>query len=114
MAFFKGSYYELLRVFDPPEDGSAPFRGVRARPIANPEPILEHVVAVGDRVDSLGQHYYANPRDWRRIADANPDVLFPEDLVYDPDADPAALTRDAPIRERLGAVLLVPRRREGR
>jgi hypothetical protein len=114
MAFFKGSYYELLKLFDPPEDGAKPFRGVRARPIAAPEPILEHVVALGDRVDTLGQHYFAQSRDWRRIADANADVLFPEDLVYDREADPGTLTQDAPAAHRLGAVLLVPRRREGR
>ncbi len=114
MAFFKGSYYELLRLFDPPEDGSAPFRGTRPRPIDTPEPVLEHQVSIGDRVDTLGQHYYANPRDWRRIADTNPGILFAEDLVYDLDADPETLPRHAPMRERLGAVILVPRRREGR
>ncbi|MCP5086616.1 MAG: hypothetical protein GY952_07440 [Rhodobacteraceae bacterium] len=110
MAFFKGSYYEKLKVFDPAEDGSTPFRGVRARPIADPEPILEHAVAVNDRLDALAQHYYANPRDWRRMVDCNPFALFPEDLIYDEDTPP----RDQPLTDKLGNVVLVPRRRDGR
>ncbi|MCP5073792.1 MAG: hypothetical protein GY947_10925 [Rhodobacteraceae bacterium] len=110
MAFFKGSYYEKLKVFDETEDGSTSFRGVRARPVADPEPILEHAVAVNDRLDALAQNYYANPRDWRRLADCNPFALFPEDMIYDADTPP----RDAPLTDKLGNVVLVPRRREGR
>ncbi|MCE6953097.1 hypothetical protein LAZ29_19405 [Cereibacter sphaeroides] len=110
MALFKGSYYEGLKPFDPPEDGSAPFRGLRPRPIAAPEPILEHTVAVGDRLDALGQHYYASPRDWRRIADSNPQEIFPEDLVYAPEPPPPGEVQ----REAVGEVVLIPRRREVR
>lgn len=107
MAFFKGSPYETLAPFDPPEDGTPGFRGIRPRPVGTPEPVLEHAVAVADRLDALGQHYYANPRDWRRIADANPEALFAEDLILAP-APPAE-----PATERLGEVVLIPRRREG-
>jgi hypothetical protein len=109
MALFKGSYYETTRAFDLPEDASPPFRGLRPRTLADPEPILEHTVAVGDRLDALGQHYYANPRDWRRLADCNAQAIFAEDLVY-------AATRPPPDQVQapaLGDVLLVPRRREG-
>lgn len=108
MAFFKGSYYQNLPVFDQPE-GSKGFRGVRARPVADPEPVLEHSVSVGDRLDSLGQHYYANPRDWRRLADCNADVIFPDDLLLEQDTPRMG---GAP-RERKGEVILVPRRRKG-
>ena len=108
MAIFKGSSYETTRAFDAPEDGSALFKGLRARSIANPEAILEHRVAVGDRVDALGQHYYANPRDWRRLADCNPDTIFPDDMVADPDNPPLGEV----LQEAVGAVLLVPRRKE--
>jgi hypothetical protein len=109
MALFKSSAYEDVRSFDPPEDGSARFAGLRTRPIADPEPILEHAVAVGDRLDALGQNYYANPRDWRRLADCNPQVIFAEDLVYVPDAPAPGAVQGQP----LGEVILVPRRREG-
>jgi hypothetical protein len=110
VAFFKGSYYEQLQVFDASAAHGSAFRGVRARPIADPEPVLEHAVSMADRLDTLSQHYYANPRDWRRIADCNGDELFPEDLIYEDDPPP----RRTPLQERMGRVLLVPRRREGR
>ncbi|WP_238366289.1 hypothetical protein [Mesobacterium pallidum] len=106
MAFFKGSWYEDLPPFDPPEDGTRGFRGTRARAIPAPQPVLEHGVAVGDRIDQLGQNYYGNPRDWRRLADGNPDVIFPEDLVWDTAEGEVA-------HEKTGETLLVPRRREG-
>lgn len=106
MAFFKGSYYQHLPTFE--GEGSA-FRGVRARPVVPPEPVLEHSIVVADRLDGLAQHYYANPRDWRRLADCNPDVLFPEDLLIARGQTPSADR----LRERLGEVILVPRRREG-
>lgn len=111
MAFFKGSYYQNLPVFESPEDTDQEkaFRGVRARPIADPEPVLEHAVSVGDRLDNLGQHYYANPRDWRRLADCNSDVIFPEDLLLE--RDEPRLGKEP--NERNGEVILVPRRREG-
>lgn len=110
MAFFKGSWYQNLPVFDPPAIASQrAFRGVRARPIADPEPVLEHAISTGDRLDSLGHHYYSNPRDWRRLADCNPEVIFPEDMILHD--DPPALGIQP--RERTGEVLLVPRRREG-
>lgn len=110
MAFFKGSYYETLQIFAASTEGDTVFRGVRARPIADPEPVLEHTVRVADRLDTLSQHYYANPRDWRRMADCNPDDLFPEDMIYETDPPP----REDPLSERVGRVLLVPRRREAR
>ena len=108
MAFFKGSYYENVPTFVD-EDGET-FRGPRARPIATPEAVLEHSIHVGDRLDSLGHHFYANAHDWRRVADCNPQVLFAEDLVIEKAEFPA---KTAPV-QRIGKVVLVPRRREGR
>lgn len=108
MAFFKGSYYQNLPNFEHAE-GVKGFRGARARPVADPEPVLEHSISVGDRLDSLAQNYYANPRDWRRLADCNPDAIFPEDLILE--QDPPTLGTEP--RERKGDAIVVPRRREG-
>ena len=110
MAFFKGSYYENLPSFEEAADSGATFRGPRARPVTAPEPILEHAVHVGDRLGSLGHHFYANARDWRRLADCNPQTLFAEDLIVARAAFPATKAPD----QRVGKVVLVPRRREGR
>lgn len=110
MAFFKGSYYENLPGFDAVDGAKPAFRGVRPRPVANPEPILEHAVATGDRLDRLGHEYYANPRDWRRVADCNAGTLFAEDLLYGPDPNPDA---DDHAQEAMGEPVLIPRRRDG-
>ncbi len=107
MAFLKGSFYETARHFVS-DDGTTAFRGVRARKLEAPEPILEHTVTMRELNDSLAHHYYSDSRGWRRIADANPDAIFFEDLLWSPD----------PVeengRERLGGVVLIPRRKETR
>jgi len=108
MTFFKGSYYENVSIFAPNDKGETVFDGLRARPLDNPEPILEHSVALKERLDSLAHHYYAQSRDWRRLMEANSDVLFPEDLLFKPDP----ISENG--RERLGHVILIPRRREVR
>lgn len=106
--FFKGSFYELTPLFAPDDEGRTVFDGLRARALDRPEPILEHSVALKERLDSLGHHYYADSRAWRRIAETNPDVLFPEDLVWE--SEPIAENG----RERLGHVILIPRRKDPR
>ena len=106
MALFKGSYYENVPLFAPNDKGETIFDGFRARPLGKPEPVLEHSVAIKDRLDSIAHHYYAQSRDWRLIAEANPDALFPEDLLYEPKP------LDENGRERIGHVILIPRRKE--
>lgn len=107
MAFLKNSRYGLLDRFDPLPDGSTPFKGVKPRPIPSATPVLEHSVAMKDRLDQLAQNYYRNPRDWTRLAAANPDEIFAENLIWSPDPPKTNGT------ELAGHVLLVPRRREG-
>ena len=106
MAFFKGSPYEDVPAFAPAEDGALPFKGIRARPLPIPETVLDHSVALGDRLDTVAQNYYAEPRDWRRLAEANPDRFFLEDALYDVEAEDLQLPK-------LGQTLGVPRRRDG-
>lgn len=114
MAFLKGSAYENTPDFAPDDEGKLPFRGIRARRLRNPEAVLEHTVALRDRLDSVSHDYYAESRDWRWLAEANPDVLFPEDLLWDDEAgdadDPKAITG----REKVGRLVIVPRRNEVR
>ncbi len=120
MAFFKGSAYEFTPVFEPTDSGDVVFRGLRARRIRHPDPVLEHTVSLKERLDSVAQDYFAESRDWRWLVEANPDVLFPEDLLwsttgatYDEDhilVDPG--TGEENGRERLGHVIIVPRRSE--
>lgn len=106
MAFFKGSAYENVPLFAPNDEGVTVFRGLQPRPVDHPEPILEHSVALKERLDSVAHYYYAEGRAWRRIADTNPDVLFPEDLLFTP--EPVAEHGS----ERIGHVILIPRRKD--
>jgi hypothetical protein len=73
--FTKRSRYLGSRRFEPKEDGSLPFRGVRARVIGSATPVLEHVLQPGQRLDALRVNYFNDPYLWHRILDANPDLL---------------------------------------
>lgn len=108
MAFFKGSDYETTPLFAPTEFGEVVFRGLRARALRQPEAVLEHTVALGERLDGLAQEYFGQSRAWRWLLEANPDVLFPDDLLWSTDAESAGENG----RERLGDVIIVPRRWE--
>jgi hypothetical protein len=107
MSLFRGSRYADVPLFDPGPDGTLPFKGLRARPVGPSTGVIEHTVAIKERLDQLAHQYYDEPRHWYRIVEANPDVLFPEDLLWDP--EPA----EEHGRERLGAVIVIPKRREG-
>lgn len=108
MAFFKGSYYENILQFASNDKGETVFDGLRARPLSKLEPVLEHSVSLKERLDSIAHHYYADSRDWRRIVETNPDVLFPEDLLFE--HEPV----EENGREKIGHVILIPRRKEVR
>ncbi len=104
MAFLKSSRYGALDRFD----GTSPFQGIRPRPITPATPVLEHTIALKDRLDVLAQNFYRNPRDWTRLAEANTGALFAEDLIWDPEPE------EDDGQERMGSVLLIPRRQEER
>ncbi len=95
--FLKNSRYQEARPFAADEDGRE-ISGVRPRPIGPATGVIEHVIQEGDRLDLLARHYYNDDRLWWRILDANPEFVSGDDLL-------------APGRE--GAVILVPRAREG-
>jgi len=117
MAFFKGSVYEKVRLFEADDSGVFVFRGLRARHVRKPDPVLEHTISLKERLDSLSHEYYSESRDWRWLVEANPDILFPEDLLWiskaDVDeSDPGAADEDPNGKERVGEVIIVPRREE--
>ncbi|TRD16110.1 hypothetical protein [Palleronia caenipelagi] len=101
MVFHKGSRYSAL-----PRFAGDAFKGLKPRTIPAATPVLEHTVALKDRLDALSQNYYRNPRNWTRLSEANPTALFAEDLLWVDEL------REEDGRERLGAVVLIPRREE--
>lgn len=104
MAFLKGSRYATLDRFAAPST----FKGVKPRLIPRATPVLEYTMSMKDRLDALAQNYYRNSRAWVRLSEANPQELFAEDLIWT--SDPVAENG----REKLGEVVLVPRREEER
>lgn len=42
---------------------------------------VNHQVAVGERADTIAYQYYTDATLWWRIADANPEILFWDDLA---------------------------------
>lgn len=106
MTFFKGSRYEKTPLFEPLQTGGFVFKGLRARVVGPAEGKLEHTVVFKDRLDGVGQNYYSDPRGWYRVAEANIDVLFPEDLIFD------ELEPGDEFGAPLGRLVLIPRRKE--
>lgn len=91
------SRYKNSKSFTEDENGERIFEGVRARDIGSPTGVIEHEVQHGDRLDLLARHYYNDDRLWWRIVDANPDIMFPQDLLND---------------ETRGLVILIPKAKD--
>lgn len=79
--FFDGSRYQ--RVADASfVDGQGRKLQLKAtREPASTELALTYQVREGDRLDSLAQKFFHDPRKWWLIADANPDVMTLEELL---------------------------------
>lgn len=76
----KKSRYQKSKAFEPQgEEGT--FAGVRAREVTNLEGVIEHLVTDNDRLDRLAQHYFNDTRLWWRIVDANPELIFSDNLL---------------------------------
>lgn len=41
---------------------------------------VNHQVAVGERIETIAYQYYTDATIWWRIADANPEIMFWDDL----------------------------------
>lgn len=100
--------YSATPAFVWPDPAIAPFRGLMPRRVRSHLGFIQHELRVGDRLDRLAGDYYGDPRFWWVIAEANPDIFFPADLVYA--STPAPDTRLA--RFRAGVRLAIPARPE--
>jgi nucleoid-associated protein YgaU len=50
-------------------------------PLAEPE-VRTYTVAAGDSLSKISKHFYGEANHWRRIYEANRDVLDNPDLIY--------------------------------
>lgn len=78
---FEGSRYEDADVV-PTEGADGVYRATifPTRTVAPPTAFTRHRVVQGDRLDVLAETAYADPELWWVIADANPELLDPDDL----------------------------------
>ena len=79
--FFDGSRYRRV-----PDAAFVDGTGRSVQLKATREPVatelgLVYQVREGDRLDALANRFFHDPRKWWLIADANPDVLAPEQLL---------------------------------
>lgn len=79
--FFDGSRYQRV-----PDATFVDGEGRRVQLKRTREPVdtelaLIYQVRQGDRLDTLANKFFRDPRKWWLIADANPDVLTPEQLL---------------------------------
>lgn len=79
--------YSATAAFTWADPASAPFRGLMPRRVRRHVGFVEYTLKPGDRLDALAQDFYGDGRFWWVIAEANPDVLLPADLVYTPGPD---------------------------
>lgn len=79
--FFEGSRYQRVPDADFRDGEGRIVRMKRTREPVATELALVYQVSEGDRLDLLAQRFFHDPRKWWLIADANPDVLAPEDLL---------------------------------
>ena len=100
--------YSATPAFVWPDPAIAPFRGLMPRRVRSHLGFIQHELRVGDRLDRLAGDYYGDPRFWWVIAEANPDIFVPADLVYA--STPAPDTGLA--RFRAGVRLAIPARPE--
>lgn len=79
--FTKGSRYRKLpEVVLAGADGR-PRRAVEPRPLPPAPGVLLHTLAEGERLDTIANAYYRQPRKWWQICDANPEFLSPLALL---------------------------------
>lgn len=79
--FFDGSRYLRVKDFTVPGPDGRPVKVKRARVADLPEASFVYQAKEGDRLDLLAFRFYRTPRKWWLIADANPEVLYPDELL---------------------------------
>ena len=90
----KGSRYHNAVAFSASKGQPLIFRGFRPRKITQATGVLEYTIKDGDRLDLLSLYFYNDSSKWWRILDANPDIIFGNDLT---------------LKENIGETILIPR-----
>jgi Phage Tail Protein X len=78
---FQGSRYTKTPVITPTNAEGASPRVLDRRAAPEAPGALEHVVSEGERLDQIANRYFAEPKKYWLVLDANPEVLNPFELL---------------------------------
>ena len=79
--FFSESRYLKVKEYTVQDTRGRNVSVKRTRPTLNLTGSFQYTVKSGDRLDLLAQQFYRSPRKWWLICDANPDLMYPDDLL---------------------------------
>ena len=79
--FFSKSRYLKIKDYTVQTVGGRTVTAKRARPFVARTGNLRYQVKQGDRLDLLANRFYRDAHLWWLIAEANPDYLYPDDLL---------------------------------
>ncbi|MCY0096584.1 hypothetical protein [Hoeflea ulvae] len=104
--------YSTTAPFVPQIGDPNPFRGLKPRLVRTLPGYVEHTLAPSDRLDTLALSYFGDPRLWWAIAQANPAVFFPADLVYRANSEEVPVAAFGTMPAKAGTKILIPRKPE--
>lgn len=81
MSFFEGSRYLRVKDYEVVDPTRRLVKVKRTRPTSRPTGTFLYQVKAGDRLDLLAHKFYRSPRKWWLLCDANPGLLYPDDLL---------------------------------
>jgi nucleoid-associated protein YgaU len=82
MTIFTGSRYAGQAVVSVPVNAAgATSRTVYGPKATFPARFTYYMTKLGDRYDLIANQVYGRPDLWWQIADANPEIFFPDDLI---------------------------------
>ena len=79
--FAKDSRYADLEELNVTDANGRTVRACGPRFSVHTEPVLQHAITEGERLDTLAHQYYEKSNEWWRICESNPDVEWPPDLL---------------------------------
>jgi nucleoid-associated protein YgaU len=79
--FFDESRYLAVREYTVIDPQGRTVRVKRTRATLNLSGSFQYTVKDGDRPDLLSHQFYQTPRKWWLICDANPDIMYPDEML---------------------------------
>ena len=79
--FFSESRYLKVKEYTVTDTQGRSVKVKRTRVTLDLTGSFQYTVKAGDRLDLLAQQFYRSPRKWWLICDANPDLMYPDDLL---------------------------------